>query len=74
MLCRRILLPKKCFRIWVASSLPPPPPHLVEIFVETKVVDLGGTLPICEKKIYNRVFEGLRYICRVNNTYFHEKL
>ena len=48
MLCRRILLPKKCFRIGVVSSLPPPPPHLVEIFVETKVVDLGGTLPICE--------------------------
>ena len=55
MLCRRILLPKKCFRIVVASSLPPPPPHLVEIFVETKVVDLGGTLPIREKNLQQSI-------------------
>ena len=30
--------------------------------------------PHLRKKICNRVFEGLPYICRVYNTYFHKKL
>ena len=45
------------------------------IFVETKVVDLGGTIPSPFAKTFcNIVFDGLPYMWRVNNVSFHEKL